>query len=86
MPKTGRRAPAPTQSKGDSIKREQRITAETWKRVETYAVAYRLDPDALIEAAVTMCVPDDVRATGTPQIIEMHARARRLAPLQKEEE
>ena len=56
--------------------REQHITPESLDRLERYAGAHRLDVDALIEAAITMSVPERVDGTATPEILELERRAR----------
>lgn len=60
------------------MQRQQTITEETMERVQKYAKAYRLNPDALIEAAITMVVPTEIGDTATLNELELGERATQL--------
>lgn len=56
-------------------RRAQVIDTDILGRVQQYAKAYRLDVDAVIEAAVSMAVPEKVGGTAGFVEIEMDIRA-----------
>lgn len=51
---------------------------ETIQRVQRYAQANGLKQDAIVEAAVTLCVPSHPAQTLTLDLIALHQRAEQL--------
>jgi hypothetical protein len=60
------------------------MSAANWERVVRYSKAHRIPAQALIEAAVTLCVPEEAGGTATPEVLELERRARLLAKLGSE--
>ncbi len=61
------------------MKRWQTLSDETMERVDRYARAHRLHPDAVIEAALTIVVPQEIEQTAALGIpLELGIRARQI--------
>lgn len=51
------------------------MRVENWERVVRYSKAHGIPAQALIEAAVTMSVPEEPGGTATPEVLELERRA-----------